>query len=121
MAHNKGTLPKGTRVKVRDNTGLPSLVLHNWPIQKDAFHRSFFVPNRWEARISRKYLKGPVLSGSLVQLKKGFKRNDGCHVRANQNLVIRYNNRGVPGGSRIHASVPLESSSKIILLSQGIY
>lgn len=56
--------------------------------------------------------KGDVVRAVIVRTKKGLKRNDGSHIKFDENAAVIINEQGNPRGTRIFGPVARELRDK---------
>lgn len=56
--------------------------------------------------------KGDVIRAVIVRTKKGLQRNDGSHIKFDENAAVIINDQGNPRGTRIFGPVARELREK---------
>jgi len=59
-----------------------------------------------------KVMKGDVVKGVIVRVKKGYQRKDGSTIRFDDNAVVLINDDGTPRGTRVFGPVARELRDK---------
>jgi len=59
-----------------------------------------------------KVLKGDVVKGVIVRVKKGYQRKDGSTIRFDDNAIVLINDDGTPRGTRVFGPVARELRDK---------
>jgi hypothetical protein len=138
MDSRSKVLSKGTRVVMKDNSGLRWVTLNRWV---DAWQFQGFIPNRvqgayqykrWSLVRKRAHFnyskakKKPLTFRWMVSYPGGFKRADGLRVRKAQReaIVVKksaHGNQRSPARKRCKVSMPLERPKQARLLTSNRY
>ena len=104
-----------TRLKVADNTGAKEIMCIR--VLGGSFRRSGNIGDVIVASVKKaipggSVKKGDVVKAVIVRTTKGLNRNDGSHIRFDDNACVVINNDGSPVGTRIFGPVARELRDK---------
>ena len=104
-----------TRLQVADNSGAKKLycirVLGGSKRRYAGIGDTVIVSVK-EAIPNAKVKKGDVVRAVVVRTKKGLRRQDGSHIRFDDNSAVLINQQGEPIGTRIFGPVARELREK---------
>ncbi len=104
-----------TRLQVADNSGAKKLycirVLGGSKRRYAGIGDTVIVSVK-EAIPNAKVKKGDVVRAVVVRTKKGLRRQDGSHIRFDDNSAVLINQQGEPIGTRIFGPVARELRAK---------
>lgn len=100
-----------TRLKVADNTGAKQIMCIR--VLGGSFRRSGNIGDVIIASVKKAtpggvVKKGDVVKAVIVRTSKGVRRNDGSHIRFDDNAAVIIDNQKQPKGSRIFGPVARE-------------
>ncbi len=100
-----------TRLKVADNTGAKEVMCIR--VLGGSFRRSGNIGDTIVASVKKAIPGGTVKKGDvvkcvIVRTSKGLRRNDGSHVRFDDNAVVIIDNQKQPKGSRVFGPIARE-------------
>lgn len=104
-----------SRLKVADNTGVQEImVIRVLGGSKKRYGRigDIVVASVKEALPNSNIKKGNVVKAVLVRLRKEWRRNDGTHIRFDENAAVLIDNAGNPIGTRVFGPVARELREK---------
>ena len=104
-----------TRVNVADNSGAKQLLIIK--ILGGSIHRTatigdIVVASVKSATVGGAVKKGDVVKAVVVRTKKEIRRNDGAHIRFDDNAVVLIKDDGSPRGTRVFGPVARELRDK---------
>lgn len=100
-----------TRLKVADNTGAKQIMCIR--VLGGSFRRSGNIGDVIIASVKKTnpggvVKKGDVVKAVIVRTSKGVRRNDGSHIKFDDNAAVIIDNQKQPKGSRIFGPVARE-------------
>lgn len=100
-----------TKLKVADNTGAKQIMCIR--VLGGSFRRSGNIGDVIIASVKKAtpggvVKKGDVVKAVIVRTSKGVRRNDGSHIRFDDNAAVIIDNQKQPKGSRIFGPVARE-------------
>ena len=100
-----------TKLKVADNTGAKQIMCIR--VLGGSFRRSgnigdVIIASVKSATPGGVVKKGDVVKAVIVRTSKGVRRNDGSHIRFDDNAAVIIDNQKQPKGSRIFGPVARE-------------
>ena len=100
-----------TRLKVADNTGAKQIMCIR--VLGGSFRRSGNIGDVIIASVKKAtpggvVKKGDVVKAVIVRTSKGVRRNDGSHIKFDDNAAVIIDNQKQPKGSRIFGPVARE-------------
>jgi len=104
-----------SRLKVADNTGVQEImVIRVLGGSKKRYGRigDIVVASVKEALPNSNIKKGNIVKAVLVRLRKEWRRNDGTHIRFDENAAVLIDNAGNPIGTRVFGPVARELREK---------
>ncbi|MBQ7453163.1 MAG: 50S ribosomal protein L14 [Clostridia bacterium] len=104
-----------TRLKVADNTGAKELMCIQ--VVGGSFRRSGNIGDVIVASVKSAIpggtvKKGDVVKAVIVRTVKGIKRNDGSHIKFDDNAAVIIDNQKQPRGTRIFGPIARELRDK---------
>ena len=104
-----------TRLKVADNTGAKELMCIR--VLGGSFRRSgnigdVIVASVKSATPGGVVKKGDVVRAVIVRTHKGLRRNDGTHIKFDDNAAVIIDNQKQPRGTRIFGPIARELREK---------
>ena len=104
-----------TRLKVADNTGAKELMCIQ--VVGGSFRRSGNIGDVIVASVKSAIpggtvKKGDVVKAVIVRTVKGIKRNDGSHIKFDDNAAVIIDNQKQPRGTRIFGPIAPELRDK---------
>ena len=104
-----------TRLKVADNTGARELMCIRClggSYRRYAEIGDVIVASVKSATPGGVVKKGDVVKAVIVRTKKGIRRNDGTHIRFDDNAAVIIDNQKQPKGTRIFGPIARELRDK---------
>ena len=100
-----------TRLKVADNTGAKEIMCIR--VLGGSFRRSgnigdVIVASVKKANTGGSVKKGDVVKAVIVRTCKGLRRNDGSHIRFDENAAVIIDNQKQPKGTRVFGPIARE-------------
>ncbi len=104
-----------TRLKVADNTGAKEIMCIQ--VVGGSFRRSGNIGDVIVASVKSAIpggtvKKGDVVKAVIVRTVKGIKRNDGSHIKFDDNAAVIIDNQKQPRGTRIFGPIARELRDK---------
>ncbi len=104
-----------TRLKVADNTGATELMCIR--VLGGSFRRSGNIGDIIVASVKNAIpggtvKKGDVVKAVIVRSHKGIRRNDGSHIKFDDNAAVIIDNQKQPRGTRIFGPIARELRDK---------
>ena len=104
-----------TRLKVADNTGAKQIMCIR--VLGGSFRRSGNIGDVIVASVKSAIpggtvKKGDVIKAVIVRTSKGLRRQDGTHIKFDDNAAVIIDNQGQPKGTRIFGPVARELREK---------
>ena len=104
-----------TRLKVADNTGAKEIMCIR--VLGGSFRRSgnigdVIVASVKKANTGGSVKKGDVVKAVIVRTSKGLRRNDGSHIRFDENAAVIIDNQKQPKGTRVFGPIARELRDK---------
>lgn len=104
-----------TRLKVADNTGAKEIMCIQ--VVGGSFRRSGNIGDVIIASVKSAIpggtvKKGDVVKAVIVRTVKGIRRNDGSHIRFDENAAVIIDNQKQPRGTRIFGPIARELRDK---------
>ncbi|MBE7076019.1 MAG: 50S ribosomal protein L14 [Clostridiales bacterium] len=104
-----------TRLKVADNTGAKEIMCIR--VLGGSFRRSGNIGDVIVASVKKaipggNVKKGDVVKAVIVRTTKGLNRNDGSHIRFDDNAAVIIDNQKQPKGTRVFGPIARELRDK---------
>lgn len=104
-----------TRLKVADNTGAKEIMCIR--VLGGSYRRSGNIGDVIIASVKKAIpggmvKKGDVIKAVIVRTSKGLRRNDGTHIRFDDNAAVIIDNQKQPKGTRIFGPIARELRDK---------
>jgi|TARA_B100000686_G_C16611467_1_gene874043 large subunit ribosomal protein L14 len=104
-----------TKLKVADNSGARVISCIGVPGgsgRKYAWLGDVIVASVKEAAPSSAVKKGEVVKAVIVRTSKGHRRNDGSHIKFDENAAVILDDNRMPRGTRVFGPVARELRDK---------
>lgn len=104
-----------SRLKVADNTGAKEILcikVLGGSIVKSANIGDVIIATVKSAIPNGSVKKGDVVKAVIVRTHKGIRRNDGSHIKFDDNAAVIINDEGLPKGTRIFGPIARELREK---------
>ena len=104
-----------TRLKVADNTGAKEIMCIR--VLGGSFRRSGNIGDVIVASVKKAipggtFKKGDVVKAVIVRSSKGLRRQDGSHIRFDDNAAVIIDNQKQPKGTRVFGPIARELRDK---------